>query len=548
MILLLLITLSTSVVGKTIYVDDDANGAYNGSSWADAYNYLQDALMTASGGDVIQVAQGIYKPDLFVLSERPNLRRMETFRLKNGVAIRGGYAGLGEPNANARNVDLYETILSGDLAGNDINVNGPRDLLDESTRTDNSFRVVTSSVTNKTAILDGFTITAGNQHGMYNQSGSPTLTNCKFIGNRAYPWGGGLYNDSGSPRLSNCSFRGNLAKYGAGVWNSEGTPILTECTFSDNSAERGGGMCNYRSRPILINCKFSENSAEWGGGISNENNSNTNLIDCIFINNHSSAAKLNSYGSGMYNKQSDPTLTCCTFNNNKAQWGGGMYNDNSNPIIINCTFGGNVAGWGGGIYSRDRSNPVLTNCTFSGNRASRWGGGICNFNSSPWLSNCTFGGNSSASLGGGVYSYSSKPMLINCILWDNHAPTGSQIHDDGASSAIVSYCNIQGGYPGDNNMNTDPVFVNSRGIDNILGTIDDNLQLSLGSPCINAGDNFAVPVSVTSDLNGNRRIINGTVDFGAYEWAPLTTASSENVKVSEPGFSTTTTIVFDTIK
>ena len=54
---------STTVAGRTIYVDDDATGTSNGSSWANAYNYLQDALAVATSGDEILVAQGIYKPD-----------------------------------------------------------------------------------------------------------------------------------------------------------------------------------------------------------------------------------------------------------------------------------------------------------------------------------------------------------------------------------------------------------------------------------------------------------------------------------------------------
>jgi len=168
---------------------------------------------------------------------------------------------------------------------------------------------------------------------------------------------------------------------------------------------------------------------------------------------------------------------------------------------------------------------MLINCIFSGNQAKRWGGGICNSNSHPYLSNCTFSGNS-APLGGGIYSYSSKSMLINCILWGNTALAGPQIHDDGEGSANVSYCDVQGGYTGIYNINTDPMFVDSDGADDIVGTTDDNLQLSIGSPCINAGDNSIVPVSLTTDLSGNPRVVNGVVDIGAYEWIPLSTASS----------------------
>ena len=65
----ILISIICLVIGQAgqariIYVDDDASGANNGTSWVDAYNYLQDALVSASSGDEIRVAQGTYTPDL----------------------------------------------------------------------------------------------------------------------------------------------------------------------------------------------------------------------------------------------------------------------------------------------------------------------------------------------------------------------------------------------------------------------------------------------------------------------------------------------------
>jgi len=43
---------------RLFYVDDDATGANDGSSWVDAFNFLQDALAVARYGDTIIVAQG----------------------------------------------------------------------------------------------------------------------------------------------------------------------------------------------------------------------------------------------------------------------------------------------------------------------------------------------------------------------------------------------------------------------------------------------------------------------------------------------------------
>ena len=53
------------VTAKIIYVDDDAIGANDGTSWINAYVTLQDALMEANATQKpaeINVGQGIYKP------------------------------------------------------------------------------------------------------------------------------------------------------------------------------------------------------------------------------------------------------------------------------------------------------------------------------------------------------------------------------------------------------------------------------------------------------------------------------------------------------
>jgi len=70
---------------RIIYVDINANGLNNGSSWADAFNYLQDAISTATAGDKILVAQGIYKPDQGIGITLGD--RRASFYLKNGVTI-----------------------------------------------------------------------------------------------------------------------------------------------------------------------------------------------------------------------------------------------------------------------------------------------------------------------------------------------------------------------------------------------------------------------------------------------------------------------------
>ena len=106
--------------GRVIYVDDDAAGAGGGSSWTDAFVHLQDALAAAQAGDEIHVAQGVYRPDRGVgltLGDRD-----ASFDPVGGTTLAGGYAGLGEADPNEWDVERYETILCGDLHGDDVEI------------------------------------------------------------------------------------------------------------------------------------------------------------------------------------------------------------------------------------------------------------------------------------------------------------------------------------------------------------------------------------------------------------------------------------------
>ena len=79
----------------------------------------------------------------------------------------------------------------------------------------------------------------------------------------------------------------------------------------------------------------------------------------------------------------------------------------------------------------------------------------------------------------------------------------------------VTYCDIRGGYDGEN-IDVDPLFVN-RGAD--------DLNLNFGSPCIDAGSNMA-PGIEDKDIEGALRMADGngdgtaTVDIGAFEYQP----------------------------
>jgi hypothetical protein len=263
----------TRAAGPLCYVDGSAAGANSGTSWADAYTDLQSALAD-TGCSEVWVASGTYYPT-------SGTSRTATFQLKNGVALYGGFSGA-ETVRDQRNPDpaTNNTVLSGDIGT--PGVTG-----------DNSYHIVTGSGTDNTAGLDGFTVTAGNASpsqgggGMYNNPGSPTLTNVTFSSNRASLNGGGMYNNSGSsPGLTNVTFSGNVAvnSLGGGMYNQNNSPALTNVTFSGNSAYFGGGMYNNTSSPTLTNVTFSGNSAKYYGGGMNNLTSSPTLVNVIITN------------------------------------------------------------------------------------------------------------------------------------------------------------------------------------------------------------------------------------------------------------------------
>ena len=268
---------------RVFYVDSRAEGANDGSSWADACTDLQDALGAATGRDGIWVATGTYKP-------ASDADRTISFVLPDGVELYGGFAG-NETARHQRVPGTNTTTLSGDIGAQGDNG-------------DNSYHVVRCGAVSDATILDGFTISGGNADGAEPDDrggglhiaagGALQVSDCVFGDNSAKS-GGGMANDGGSPSVSDCSFVGNSAEDGGGLSNSDGgTAALTGCTFSDNDATYGGGLSNDDGSAALTNCTFSANSADYGGGMRNLDG--VSATNCTFAGN---SATVN--GDGIFN-------------------------------------------------------------------------------------------------------------------------------------------------------------------------------------------------------------------------------------------------------
>jgi hypothetical protein len=182
--------------------------------------------------------------------------------------------------------------------------------------------------------------------------------------------------------------------------------------------------------------------------------------------------------------------------------------------LVNSRFIGNTAQIGGAAHIGDYdANVTMINCLLSGNAAiPRMGGAIAAFAiESLVATNCTFAGNASGDVGGALYiGNGTNATLSNCIFWGNSDLNGteetSQIHIH-SGPVTINYSDVQGWtglYGGVGNIGADPQFADADGADDIVGTEDDDLRPGSDSPCIDAGDNVAVPAdSVDLDADGD---------------------------------------------
>mgnify|MGYP006276686507 FL=1 len=545
--LLLLLAVATGPVQAQVYVDADAIGAGDGTSWTDAYTDLQSALAAATGSDELWIAAGVYTP----------AREDTSFTItgeQDGIALYGGFAGT-ETARTQRDPEQHRTILSGDLNRDDLDPDGDGiiEREDDLQGGENAHHVlildggdgmgpdVDANITSAT-IIDGVVVTAGQADKPSSSTGeeggglycdgvgsgnacSPTLRQIIFAGNVALGDGGAIYNGgfnggTASPTITDAVFTGNAcanrtlpgraaqgwggAIENAGFSGGTASPRITHSTFTNNAALLGGAI-HYTAAAAgtasakITNTVFTGNTAtQWGGAlnISTQGTSRPEIEKTVFVHNSAEDG-----GGGIYSRGGESTAA---------------YTITNTLFIENATSGDGGAMYNYADYFEDTASPTITNAVFTGNTAQGDGGAIYNFQDN----------------GGTV-----QPHMVNTILWGNSAATsGSEIYNQGATPTLTATL-IEGGVNGtgvEGSANTDggdnldaaPLFVNASdpdGPDDIFATLDDGLALQAASPAIDAGNNAAVSSDVTTDITGAERVVAAgsgvpLVDIGAYEY------------------------------
>lgn len=492
---------------NVIYVNQAAAGASNGTSWTDGFTSLSTALLAAKSGDEIWIKKGVHKPVTkvdFDLSGG-NDEREATFQVPSGVALYGGFSGV-EVNRDERNIDLYLTILSGDIDNNDLN-------LDANNIAENAGHIVGNNVYHiiytvnviADTRVDGVVITGGKAviagiktnpnldgGGWYNKlirpgfASSPTIVNTRFQGNYADSEGGAIYNTNalkGGSVLSlieNCKFISNksggaggaivLGSFSSGDYNV----TVQGCDFISNEALlNGGAMYLYGDHAKIDSCKFLNNkvtvismdglSFAGAGGAVQMVGSNAVFDRSIFKGNSATGVPTGPYESGGggavhigINEQQSTNL------------------GKSEPAFTGCGFydnysGGNTSSWGGAVVhvcDAGQLSPKYINCVFSGNHAQNDGGAMANYTRvlatvegyTPTfnlaITNCTFVKNHAGKKGGGIYTegyiWKTKQVMNwrieNSITWDNSAGTSApEIFNNGNNVVANSLIKGSGG-------------------------------------------------------------------------------------------------------
>jgi parallel beta-helix repeat protein len=306
--------------------------------------------------------------------------------------------------------------------------------------------------------------------------------------------------------------RGLAGSDGGGINILSSSPTVVGNIITDNRVCGDGAGISVRFSSARIEGNLITNnggivcSGISGGGIRVGGVGQVQIIDNVITGNSASSG----FGGGIdLFAAGTPTIRGNVISANTAAFGGGIHIVNqSDATIVQNVINGNHAGQGGGIYWLIPSGvrgPLLINNTVASNQAETQGSGIF-----------AGGFDAQVQLFNNIVEGASGQPAIYCDEFYDPAPPilkSNNVFSDGAAA----YGGTCGDPTGTNsNISADPLFVDPANAD---------YHLAAGSPSIDAGDN-AAPELPATDIDGDRRVMNGRVDQGVDEFPASTAAPS----------------------
>jgi predicted outer membrane repeat protein len=459
---------SMPVMANIIYVDKDASGQNNGTSWTDAYNELSDAIANSFDDDHIWIAEGNYFPQQDSTgNSSPASERDKTFYIDKNLKIYGGFNGT-EISLEERNLNDYRVVLNGDIDQNDdfiLNEYPEQEnpIVPDSLG-DNSHHVVI--VENVDSLwIDGIRISSGLSPQSLNEGG------------------GGMFvkqNDNinvGRVLLDRVNFESNYSQGGGGAIcvntdKSNMELVLTHCEFSGNTSTDGGAIFINSNNGSFVQVQIdtsqlSSNTAEFSGGAislltdsTSYNNLSVNFTD---FNSNNAIINGGAIHIASIDGQNNVNISKSTLSNNTAEYGGVItlsadVEASNNLVISDCDFSGNIAIENGGVFYENSYLGLdiiqVSGSTFTDNNAKN--GGVVSVETvNKDVSHISFERsefyNNNAELDGGIIhvrsSQDGSPTLsiANSKAKANTSENGSVIYVedmDNAESKFVAYNNV----------------------------------------------------------------------------------------------------------
>jgi hypothetical protein len=364
--------------------------------------------------------------------------------------------------------------------------------------------------------------------GIYSTGGALSITGATLANNQASGGRGGDHN--GFQQAGNGG-----SGVGGGLYAGGGSLDISDSMVASNRATGGRGGNGSFSFSGTRN--GGNGGAGHGGGLYVDGGSLT-VASSTIASNQGTGGSGGGYGyggdgagAGIFN-DGTLTVTGSTLSGNSALGvdvvgqGGGIYNYPLRTLTVsNSTLSANSSSWDGGGIENDSGTVTVSDSTLSGNSAAGGGGGIFS-RISLTLTNVTLTVNRANVAGGGLDVASSSVLLHNTLIAGNFRGIGTT-HDDVygplAPSGDYNLIGAGSGMTGlSDGVNGNQVGSTSANIDPLLGPLDDNGGPTLthallsSSPAIDAGNN-AYATDWDQRGPGFRRVVNGTIDIGAFE-------------------------------